>query len=1395
MLAHDRLVQEVNDKPLLGAGSNFFSAYLHIPNIVLLGDPGAGKTHLFKEFAPIEESESLAARAFLNLDVDSLMNRKILFIDALDERRTGHGDHNAIDEIVKKLFLIKPEKVRIACRAADWLGETDLAAFRTFFERNGGYVVLSLQPLLDQERVCVLAALGVEEPEAFQAEALERGLDDLLGNPQNLTMLRDVVRKRNWPNTRFQLFQEAVDILLEEHSDPQRRRQGGQYSPNELREPAGELCAVRLISDILAISLTENDRKEELPSYRSLCSGNREKALAALRRRAFISGPMVETVDYAHRTIAEYLGASWLAARVRSGLPLGRVRALLGVDGRPASELRGLHAWLALHLPEHAKILIDADPFGVLSYADARSLAPQSRRHLLKALAELADTDPWFRDGHWSSAAVAGLSGPDMVEEFRSILGTHKAGFSLRMLVLDSLSSGRVAPELAEDLQSVVVDPCASYAERHASVNALLRMESAGTAGLINVYPRLSTDVDDLRLRSVIIRGLYGIGLGIDELVAQFNDVLKSNSELSFETVWCITDAVADGEVCEILDRLAAGNTQVLSDVEREQAIEVLRELDKLLVRALDINPNVQGIRLLNWLEFRRRTADHLAGRHAEKVKEKLTACSAALVRMVDAAIQSFITTEERWGFVHRLRELTASGLDDSLFLERVIRVLPLESARGKKGFLYELALTLTFGIGPNARLFFEYLFKYANGDQELEAIREACCITEIPDWRMKDAERSRERAVKRNASRAKSRADFVVQREGVRSGIDFRWLAWIAKVYFALFTDVDREATPRDRLIVELGERDTEVALEGVIALVRREEVTDAGEVIRIHGEGKYKPWWYAVLAGLDEYFDRDGNINSLPDKYLQSALTIECFHPTFVHKGNFTHQQVHAWKAALLLSRPDLVVTAYVDVARDGLTKSAQHVDGLHELLHEPALQPYRAGVALSLLKDFPNAMPNALRGLIQVAMSEGDPGQFIEITRSAIANGNCSVESRVLWLAAGFLVVPSEFGPTCINLEGDVTAQLIWALRDLSGFARPQGGEGTVHSIQQIEQILRLIFSRYPRTTYPTGGWGGDTNPWDATEYALKMIALLSANPSAEAAEALKRLSVDPSSNSYVSDIKHAIAQQKVRMIDEGFLQPSWADTVATLANGRPAGVADLHALVVDQLEDLGLYIAAANVDVFKRFWNEDSYGRTRSPKSEESCRDYLVELLTSRTKAQGIVVEPEGHMAADKRADIVALLPGMKLVVELKRDYHPEVWNSIQDQLERFYTRDTEAKGFGIYVVFWFGEKRGQSIPRPPKPFDLPRSAKEMQVQLESLISPDHRSKIAVAVLDVSGAIPLANRIENVETSGGHRIVTVKFCDGAGNTWTGRGRRPKWLIEALAHGKRLEDFAVD
>lgn len=139
---------------------------------------------------------------------------------------------------------------------SDWLGATDLATFQPYFETNGGLVVLALENLTEEEQRTVLTTQGVIDPKDFLQQAVERGLKDLLTNPQNLVMLAKAVGSGNWPRNRTELFYRATDILLSEHNPTRARSGDGIYGPNELRAPAGSVLATRLISDVGGVSIT-----------------------------------------------------------------------------------------------------------------------------------------------------------------------------------------------------------------------------------------------------------------------------------------------------------------------------------------------------------------------------------------------------------------------------------------------------------------------------------------------------------------------------------------------------------------------------------------------------------------------------------------------------------------------------------------------------------------------------------------------------------------------------------------------------------------------------------------------------------------------------------------------------------------------------------------------------------------------------------------------------------------------------------------------------------------------------------------------------------------------------------------------------------------------------------
>jgi hypothetical protein len=61
------------------------------------------------------------------------------------------------------------------------------------------------------------------------------------------------------------------------------RARGGVFTPEELREAAGAICAARLISDVDGISSSDRDDRADYPSYRSIPFFEPEKVRAIIR--------------------------------------------------------------------------------------------------------------------------------------------------------------------------------------------------------------------------------------------------------------------------------------------------------------------------------------------------------------------------------------------------------------------------------------------------------------------------------------------------------------------------------------------------------------------------------------------------------------------------------------------------------------------------------------------------------------------------------------------------------------------------------------------------------------------------------------------------------------------------------------------------------------------------------------------------------------------------------------------------------------------------------------------------------------------------------------------------------------------------------------------------------
>jgi DNA-binding protein H-NS len=83
--------------------------------------------------------------------------------------------------------------------------------------------------------------------------------------------------------------------------------------------------------------------------------------------------------------------------------------------------------------------------------------------------------------------------------------------------------------------------------------------------------------------------------------------------------------------------------------------------------------------------------------------------------------------------------------------------------------------------------------------------------------------------------------------------------------------------------------------------------------------------------------------------------------------------------------------------------------------------------------------------------------------------------------------------------------------------------------------------------------------------------------------------------------------------------------------------------------------------------------------------------------------------------------------------------------------------------------------------------------------------DLRKRVDETLLERSAE--LQKQLERIAVVGGARVVRgrgsalkgmkvpPKYRSPSGETWAGRGARPRWLVAAIKGGKKLDDFLID
>lgn len=1318
------------------------SHYRDVPAWVLLADPGAGKTDTIKTLCAAEDGYYTTARNFLALQLPSGQSGPI-FIDGLDEMTAG----STLDQIRAKLQQTGTPKFRIACREADWRGNIDSTALEHLVGSDN-FAELHLAPLTREQTRALIAHWQLsndEDAEKFMHQAEQRDLSGLLDNPQTLCMLVKAVAAKggDWPASKTQTYEMACAQLVQEQNDAHRAAQENSVQPfAQVLAAAGYLSAVMLLSGSAAIArqparephagtlaLTDLSRGENAPDIAACQAALRTNLFRGTGRNEFIP---------VHRTVAEYLSAHYLISRIRAGLPSSRVLALvLGQDAGVVPELRGLHAWLAATASgELRRELIERDPLGVVLNGDVRNFNRTEKLDVLNALRDEATRYTYFRSQNWASHPFGALATADMEDDFKTLLQSADRSpphLALLDCLLDALAHGHQMSELAPALEQVVRDKTYWPGLRKEALKIL-----TSYAGAVNSWSKLKQLLADIRgnvvedledeLLGTLLQNLYPSHISPTEVWQYFRQPKSERLVGNYWLFWHdLSKTIAPVEdVPALLDALLSTGYQLGNQHDHLGSPQIVGEL---LVRGVtQQGEEIDVQRLYGWLSLGLGPHHHcpLDQPHKAAISQWLSEHTAVYKALFAQGLHLQADSSDT-GFSKlwpvRAHFYGAQEPDDAM-----LWYLSLAEASTDEALRRQL-VTESFQLihqrkGPDTAI--ELLEKWSEDNVSDAAWVEGFLRCPYPPQELQqELIDSDIKYKKRIAEDSRQKINFF--RETLpsfdASPAHLGALVEVAYAYLNFFQRSNEKTS--DARLLELLNQDAawvSLALHGLRQCLFRDDLPSATDVIDLNIKGQRYNLGVPCLAAMElRYKENPVSALDLPPSILE---TVAAFRLT----NNFDETPV--WYKQLLAQRPAFLANVMQRLLSQQIAKKMEHVEGLYALARDADYAAVAKQITPKLIADFPvkasEKQLKNLRLLIVSMLNHLDRDIQLKLIANKLSAKVMDVAQQVYWLTAGVLSAPELYLERTQQFveKTQVRASHLFTL------IHERGGRGGLQADLPTTTQAFLIELLGPKSSpmeTPSGGVYGVTPAIEMSEYVEGLISALAGNPDDAALQALTTLQQRQDMKLWGDSLSRALYDQRITRRKAQFRPGSVTQVCATLANLKPANAADLWALTVDHLTQLASEIRDGNTNDYRQYWAGET------PRIEDDCRDMLLSDLKPRLARVGVLAEPEGRYADEKRADIKVTALPHHIPVEIKRETHPDVWKAIGAQLIAKYGREEASEGYGIYLVFWF---TGNMKAAPTDGGAKVKTPQELQRRLTATVPEALRHKIAVLVVDCS-----------------------------------------------------------
>ena len=1298
--------------------------------IVILGDPGLGKSVLTKTLGELPSMKYCLAGTFVRTaGPETLISAdERIIVDGLDEIASSTPG-GAVDSVLSQLSEMGNPPFILSCREADWRGAAD--RIKIVDDYGAVPVLLRLQPFGYGDAEAFLSnEFPTVNPAFVLAHLANRGLEGIYKNPLTLRMLGEVAEEDgSLPDTRTQLFDRACHVMLSEENPRHLDDSHVHRSHEDLLLAAGAICATQVLSARIGVYTGPYANTPEdfvnVSDVAELLFG--EAADDALRTRLF-QAEGESRFTHIHRVIAEYLGAKWLVRCFDKGVSERRIFALFRQGAGVPTSLRGLHAWMAHFSDVLAGRCIGADPYAVLRYGEVETLGLEQARALLAALEKLSEEDPYFRSEDWGRHPASGLMRPELKCEIRAIIGTPGLHRQLTVLLLEAMKGTDLAKELAPALGTILFDRNRVFAERSGAANATFTT-SAGADWQVTIHRLLEMDdAHSARLACEILDRVGALtvstGTAIDVVLAFFG--LASNQDpasVSGEMRHVPDHLFGDldpGQLATLLDGLAERARPLIAGADHSATSYLADLIRCLTVQILEADPGIDAESVWAWIDW----LDGNRG-YNDNTRKRLTEIFCKEHALRAALLEHVLLTPCEGGAWMAARYLAKTKLNLYPTPEDLVGVLKALRARAGDGSIdadtWRHILRLDRSPDGISEIVSDAAIRIADDDPELLAALAEVAEVVKPEWKIEQERQHAREETRRQEVFQAHRSRHSQRAHEVTAG-NVQDLAAPANVYLGWCSEFDGSETPEARVRGFLGDILGDQALMGFIAVLDRSDLPSAADIARIHGEDEHWKAEGPMICGIAEMLRQGRPIDAIDRPKL--AAIYMAWHRALELNAAGQIDIGYALETVLFTNEADWEDHFRASIEPQ-LAHDMSHINELHRLATDPRFARLAGRLAVDWLRDYPALSAPTQTQLLTCALENVTHEMFRALRADIGANPLWDHEKRLLWLSADYVIDFDDRREELDKAAAD-NPDFLWFIRDRVGTG---GGERFADfSLNHLVFVVEGFGAHWPWTERPGGVTTGDCNPWDASEFIRRTIYAVATRPSPDATDALQNLIADHAP-SYTDTAKHALTLQRRARRDFEYAAPTVGQLRAVMAKQLPETIDDMRAYFADRIEILQERMQASNTDMWEAYWTEDG------PRGENFCRNRLIEYISGQLP-QSIRFEPEMHMPGQMRADIAAIRNALGLPVEIKGQWHRDLWDAASDQLDANYVRDWHAEGRGVYVVLWFGDVRGKQVPGHPEGLERPETPEGLRKMLIDRLPEARRSWIDVFVIDVS-----------------------------------------------------------